>query len=57
MVSDLAWSPTHTLINPLTEVVDYQQRVESSLPALGLRFRGEWCRQMVLTSRECVPKK
>jgi hypothetical protein len=32
MESDLAWAPTHTLINPLTEVVDHQQPVESSLP-------------------------
>ena len=34
MESDLAWAPTHTLINPFTEVVDHS--AANSILAAGL---------------------
>jgi hypothetical protein len=34
MESDLAWAPTHTLINPFTEVVDHS--AANSILAAGI---------------------
>ena len=34
MESDLAWAPTHTLINPFTEVVDHS--AATSILAAGI---------------------
>jgi hypothetical protein len=43
--SDLAWAPTHTLTNPLTEVVDHS--ATTSILAAGFVGRNSLRRQRI----------
>jgi len=42
MESDLAWAPTHTLINPFTEVVDHSAANSILAAGAGRTVRHLW---------------